>query len=272
MKNILTITLFTLREAFSKKIVITFAAISSFVLLCFVIFFTAASMEDMVSMGSSSQSTENMIGDILKFFKMLIVVPLFGGGLFLSIFSAAGFIPSMLEKGSADLILSKPISRFELIIGKYTGGILMVFLNIAYLITALWFLIGIKFGIWELDFLLTIFTITYAFATLYSLIILIGILTRSSILAMMISYIIFFILSPILAARDTISLIANSKAVSVIMDVMYYIIPQTSEMGELSTDLAVGGGITNFESIFISALFIILTLGLSIFIFSKKDY
>lgn len=272
MKNILIFTLYTLREAFSKKIVITFAAISTFILLGFIIFFTTVNIEDMMSMGNSGQNAGNVMEDILKFFKMLIVVPLYGGGLFLSIFSASGFIPSMLEKGSADLILSKPISRFELIIGKYIGGILMVCLNIAYLIISLWLLIGIKFGIWELDFLLTIFTITYAFATLYSLIILIGILTRSSILAMMISYIIFFILSPILAARDTITLFVDSKVLSVILDVLYYLTPQTSELGELSTDLAVGGGINNPESIYISAILIILTLGLSIFIFSKKDY
>ena len=178
----------------------------------------------------------------------------------------------MLEKGSVDLILSKPVSRFDLIIGKYFGGIFMVFINIGYLIIGLWFLIGIKFGVWELDFLLTIFTITYAFATLYSLIILIGILTRSSVLVMMISYIIFFILSPILAARDTISLISNSKIISVTLDILYYLIPQTSDMGELTTNLAVGGGIGSSESIYISALFIILTLGVSIFIFNKKDY
>lgn len=271
MKNILTITSFTLREAFSKKIVITFAAISTFVLLGFIVFFSAANMEDM-ALFDSGQGTENVMEDILKFFKMLIVVPLYGGGLFLSIFSASGFIPSMLEKGSAELILSKPVSRLELIIGKYFGGILMVFLNIAYLIIALWLLIGLKFGIWELDFLLTIFTITYAFAALYSLIILIGILTRSSILAMMISYIIFFILSPILSARDTISLFAKSDVLSVIMDILYYLTPQTSNLGELTADLAVGGGISSSESIYLSALFIIFTLGLSIFIFSKKDY
>jgi ABC-type transport system involved in multi-copper enzyme maturation permease subunit len=88
----------------------------------------------------------------------------------------------------------------------------------------------------------------------------------------MISYLIFFILSPILAARDTITLFAKSKAVSIVLDILYYIIPQTSDLGEVTTDLAAGGGMGNPESIYISAVFIILTLGLSIFIFSKKDY
>jgi ABC-type transport system involved in multi-copper enzyme maturation permease subunit len=272
MKNIIIFTLFTLREAFSKKIVITFAAISTFVLLCFAVFFSVVGIDDLVGLDSSGRDARGMVEDIFNFIKMAIVLPLYGGGLFLSIFSASGFIPSMLEKGNAELILSKPLSRMELIIGKFFGGILMVFLNIAYLIVALWILLAIKFGIWAPDFLLTIFTITYAFATLYSLIILIGILTRSSIFAMMISYLIFFILSPVLAARDTITLFTKSEAVSFILDILYYIIPQTSDLGELTTDLAAGGGMGNPDSLYISAIFIILTLGLSIFIFSKKDY
>ncbi len=272
MKNIITFTMFTLRETFSKKIVITFAAISTFVLLCFALFFTFVSLDNMINMGDSSQGQQNLIEDIFYFIKMGLVIPLFGGGLFLAIFSASGLIPSMLEKGTAELILSKPISRMQLILGRYFGGILMVLLNIAYLIFFLWILLGIKFGMWELDFLLTIFTVTYAFATLYSLIILLGILNRGSIFAMMISYLIFFVLSPILAARDTITLFASSDTLSFILEILYYIVPQTSDLGELTTDIAAGGGMGNPDSFFISAIFIILTLGLSIFIFSKKDY
>jgi hypothetical protein len=89
---------------------------------------------------------------------------------------------------------------------------------------------------------------------------------------MMISYVIFFILSPILAARDTITLFTDSKAVSVVMDILYYIIPQTSDLGEITTDIAAGGGIMGPDSLYVSTVFIILTLGLSIIIFSKKDY
>jgi ABC-type transport system involved in multi-copper enzyme maturation permease subunit len=226
----------------------------------------------MINIGNSGQGAQDLIEDLFHFIKMGLVIPLYGGGLFLAIFSASGLIPSMLEKGTAELIISKPISRPELILGRFFGGILMVLLNIAYLIFFLWILFGIKFGLWEPDFLLTIFTITYAFATLYSLIILIGILTRSSIFAMMISYLIFFVLSPLLAARDTITLFAKSDAFSFILDILYYIIPQTSDLGELTTDLAAGGGMGNAGSFYISAVFIILTLGLSIFIFNKKDY
>jgi len=273
MTNILTISNFTIREALSRKIIITFFAISTFVLLIFTLLFTLIPFEDLSGMVNAKGSDPiNIAREIVKGMKLFVVAPLFGGGLFLSIFSASSFIPNMLEKGSVDLILSKPVSRAQIILGKFLGGVLIVAINIAYLIFILWVLIGIKFGIWDPDLLYSIFTITFTFASLYSLIILVGILTQSSILAMMLSYMIFFILSPILAARDTISVFLDSKIIEIIMDGLYYIIPKTSELGSLTTELALGYGIDDLQPLISTFIFLVLVLYLSIIIFSKKDY
>ncbi|RJP62510.1 MAG: hypothetical protein C4543_01890 [Ignavibacteriales bacterium] len=273
MYNILEITKQTIREAFARKIFIMFAGVSTLVLVLFIITFAAVGLEDLsgsiqMDTGKDLEVLEEVVGGI----KLFIVIPLFGGGLFLSIFSASSFIPNMLEKGNIDVILSKPISRSQIIFGKFLGGTLVVLLNIAYLVIGIWFLIGLKFGIWHLSFLLTIVTITFAFAVLYSLIILIGILSQSSILAMMLSYIIFFILSPILSIRDQIMMLADSKVLEIILEGLYYIVPKTSELGSITSDIAVGGSIYDFQPIFTSAVFLILSIALSIIIFSKKDY
>ena len=272
MNNILTISNFTIREALSRKIIVTFFAISTFVILVFGLLFYFVSAENFMNIGSSNNPTAEMASELVKGLKLLVVAPLFGGGLFLSIFSASSFIPNMLEKGNIDLLLSKPISRMQIILGKFLGGVLIVFFNIAFLIISLWILIGLKFSIWDLNFLYSILTITFTFAALYSLIIFIGILTQSSILAMMLTYLIFFILSPILNARDSIGMFISSKTLSTIMDVFYYIIPKTSELGSLTTELSMGYGISEWQPILTSLAFLILVLYASIIIFSKKDY
>ena len=273
MENILTISNFTIREALSRKIFITFFAISTFVIIIFGLLFALVPFEDLSGMVNANGSDPLSVADeIVKGLKLFVVAPLFGGGLFLSIFSAASFIPNMLEKGSVDLIVSKPISRAQIVLGKFLGGTLIVLINIAYLIITLWFLIGLKFGIWNPDILYSIFTITFTFGSLYSLIILVGILTQSSVLAMMLSYIIFFVLSPILTARDAISAFIDSKFMEYLMDVLYYIIPKTSELGTLTTEIALGYGIDEYQPIISTFIFLVLVLYLSIIIFSKKDY
>ncbi|MCF6270900.1 MAG: ABC transporter permease [Melioribacteraceae bacterium] len=271
MKNIYTLSLLTFREALSKKIFLFFFSVSTFVIVVFALLFAFISPESFTD-GFVSSTTTSFDNSIANGIKLFIIYPLYAGGLFISIFSVSGFIPSLLEKGNIDLILSKPVSRDQVILGKFFGGIAMVFINIFYAIFFLWLLIGLKFNVWDASFLLSAFTITLAFASLYSVIILLGIITRSSMLPMVISYLTFFIFSPILSSRDTIFAFVDNKIVSGIFSLLYYLVPQTSDLSSINTDLAVGNYISSALPLFTSTAYIILIIGLSIFIFRKKDY
>ncbi|MBA4317307.1 MAG: hypothetical protein C0412_02800 [Flavobacterium sp.] len=278
MKNIITLTQQTIQEAFARKVFIAFFIISTIVLISFLIAFLLTPIDSFLR--PIEKMIEQSKGEI-KFDAMTILVngiktatvmPLFMLGLFLSIFSVSSFIPTMLEKGHVDVILSKPVSRAEVLCGKFLGGLIVVLVNVAYLILGIWLMIGFKFEIWDTQFLYTILTITFAFAVLYSLIILIGVTTQSSVVSMMVCYFIFLIISPILAARVEISQYFNSNVLKAALDVLYYVFPQTHEMGEITQSLVNGGTITSFKPVFTSSAFMVLIFGLSIFIFRKKDY
>ncbi len=272
MKNIYMIALFTLREALARKIFIIFFIVSSIVIAGFAIGFALFDYNSYVQIKIGKISEDLILAEILKGIKGMIVGPLFGGGLFLSIFSTAGIISSLLEKGNIDLFLSKPISRIQLILGKFFGGITIVFVNVAYAIVGLWFLIGLKFNSWDLAFLYSIITITFAFALIYTLIILSTILSRSSVLALILSYVVFFLLSPLLAGREFFYNLTNSQTLKTVLDILHYIVPQTSELGRISTQLATQGTISDYEPIWVSVVLLILILSGSISIFNKKDY
>ncbi len=273
MKNILIIAYYTFREALARKIFIMFFGVSSFVLFLFIIIFSTANVEELTAMVQvGGDQPFNIVDKLVEAFRIMIIMPLFAGALFISIFSASSFIPNMLEKGNVDLVLSKPISRNEILLGKFLGGILVVLVNIAYLVAGLWVLIGFKFGIWDPGILLTILTITYAFAVLYSLIILIGVVSQSSVLAMIISYLIFFVFSPILAARDKITFLTENETLGKVLNVLYYIVPQTNDLGNLTGQIASGDVIRATQTIYVSLLFILVSLFLSAVIFNKKDY
>lgn len=274
MKNIITLTKYTLREALSKKLFIFFAGISTFVLLLFILvfgFFSTGDLRGAIPQNPDKETAE-MFKNAVAYFKMVIISPLFIGGLFISIFATASFIPTMLEKGSIDLLLSKPVSRSQVIWGKFIGGTLMVLINIAYFIIAFWAIIGLKFGVWDASFLLSILLITFTFMALYALIILIGILTRSSALSIMISYLVILILSPLLAMRNKNDFLINNQFVEWISDGLYYIVPKTKELSSITNSLILNKSIDSYQPIISSLLFMILTLALTIIIFSKKDY
>lgn len=52
---------------------------------------------------------------------------------FLSIFSSVGAISQEIENGTYDAVLSKPISRYEVVLGKYFGILLMIIPYITFL-------------------------------------------------------------------------------------------------------------------------------------------
>lgn len=278
MKNIITLTQQTIQEAFARKVFIAFFIISSVVLISFLAAFLLTPIDSFLKPITAmiEQSKGEIKIDALTLLvngiKTATVMPLFMLGLFLSIFSVSSFVPNMLEKGHVDVILSKPISRAEVLTGKFIGGLIVVFVNVAYLIVGIWLMIGFKFDIWDPLFLYSILTITFAFAVLYSLIILIGVLTQNSVVSMMVCYFIFLIISPILAGRAQIFEFVNNNTIKAILDILYYVFPQTQEIGRMTSDLVNGEVITTFRPIFTSSALMVLTFGLSIFIFRKKDY
>jgi hypothetical protein len=148
----------------------------------------------------------------------------------------------------------------------------VVFTNAAYVIIGVWILIGLKFSYWDPNFLLSIVLMTFTFAVVYALVVLLTVLSRTTVLSLVITYMIFFVFSPILAAREKIYEFAKSKILKAVMEGLYYIVPQTQELGNITVGLSAGEAIKSFMPVYVSAVLLLLTLFAGITIFNKKDY
>lgn len=273
IKNIWLITAFTLRESMARKVFLFFAIISGLAFVGIILAFSVVSTESL--MNTANQSGANVAtAEMVTALELMIVNPLSGLCMLLAIFATASLIPKMIEKGNIDLLLSKPISRTQLLLGKYTGGILVVFINILFLVMGTWLIVSLKFSYWNFSFLYVSLTITFAFAVLYALIVFFGVVTRSSIPGMMAAYFIFLLISPLLFGywkqfRNSVT----NEILKSVLDVLYYIVPKTSELtGLITINLASGKGITEYQPVITSLLFLILALGFSIYFFRKKDF
>ncbi|MCL5030268.1 MAG: ABC transporter permease [Bacteroidetes bacterium] len=271
MKNIWIMTWFTLREALARKVFIFFLTISAVVL---VIMAVVLGLSDKASFTMNVSGGNMQFTNPINMIEMMIVSPLSGLCLLLAIFASASFVPIMLEKGNIDLLLSKPVSRDQLLWGKYFGGILVVLINIAFLVIGVWMIISIKFSYWDFSFLTIILVITFTFAVLYSIIVLLGVTSKGSTLGMMVAYFIYIILSPLLyLGKDKLLVFIQSDFIKSLIKGAYYVVPKTQElMGQITKDLASGKGIEDYQPILTSLAFLILTMGISISIFRKKDF
>ncbi len=104
-------------------------------------------------------------------------------GIFIAILVTASIIPEMLEPGSLNLLLSKPVWRWALLLAKFVGGCLFILICATLFFAGIWLWMGIQLGVWERALLLSIPVYLLVFAMYYSVSVLAGIWFRSPILS-----------------------------------------------------------------------------------------
>ncbi|MBL8763851.1 MAG: hypothetical protein JNM07_06240 [Phycisphaerae bacterium] len=127
-----------------------------------------------------------------KFYKFVFLQ--FGIALWLSwiatvlaLVSTASIIPDFIQGGAVELTLSKPIGRARLFLTKYLSGLLFVLLQVSLFTLASFLVIGVRGGAWEPGLFWSIPIMTLFFSYLYSVCALLGLLTRSTIAALLLT-------------------------------------------------------------------------------------
>jgi ABC-type transport system involved in multi-copper enzyme maturation permease subunit len=96
-------------------------------------------------------------------------------------------IPDMFQSGALHLLLSKPVSRSMLFLSKFVGGCVFVAVNIAYMLVGLYFISGIRLGIWNSGILLCIPLFIFVFMIFYSVSALAGLIWKNPIICVVVT-------------------------------------------------------------------------------------
>ncbi|HRF01876.1 MAG TPA: ABC transporter permease [Pirellulaceae bacterium] len=108
-------------------------------------------------------------------------------GVLVAILFTAGMIPELLEPGSLNLLLSKPVRRSGLFLSKFVGACAFALLNSILFFVGLWLILGVRLGLWNGALLACIPIYLFVFALYYSVASLVGLMTRSTILSIVAS-------------------------------------------------------------------------------------
>jgi ABC-2 type transport system permease protein len=273
----IAIIAYTLRESLAKK---TFIAFFVMITITHLIFLFALNV-DLVSGGMAAVqlfgANEKEI-DVTRLHEGVVKIEsviaafMYVGGIFLSVFATASLVPNMLEKGSVDLLLSRPYARWQLLLGRYLGALSIVAINVAYLIGGSWLILSAKTGFWHTPFLLSGVLIVLVFSVLYAIVTFVGITSRNSGVSIMTAFLVLWVLSPLLLAREKIYALLSHKIYQWLLDGIYYLTPRTTELGNITRAVVAGEPVTSwvplFQSLAVGAGFL---LG-AIYIFQKKDF
>ncbi len=264
----------TFREAMARKIFWCLFGLSTLMILFFLFLLkidlvegglAAVSLFGRPATGGTDvdQLVRNIYGWIAGF--------LYTWGMFLSVFASAGLIPSVLEPGRIELLLSKPVSRTHILLGRYLGNLLVVSCNVVFLVLGVWTILGVKTGIWSPVFLISIATTIFSFAVLLCVVVFLGVLFESAALAIMVT-VALMIMSPILAQTTTMLRLLSSEWSRQIWRTLYYALPKVYDLGKMTLDAIRNQTFGGYMPIWTSALFGAVVLAGALAIFSRRDF
>ncbi len=149
-------------------------------------------------------------------------------GLVLALMATSALFPQMLQKGSVDLLLCRPIPRWRLITARYLGGASIMAFNAVYLFLGVWAVLGWKSGVWNHGFLLSTILAIFAFVVLFSVVMMVSVTTESGP-AGLLAAVTVLIFSPVLAAHEQITPAFSSELYRQVFRSIYWVLPKSAE-------------------------------------------
>jgi ABC-type transport system involved in multi-copper enzyme maturation permease subunit len=112
-------------------------------------------------------------------------------GVLFCIAATAFFVPRMIEKGAADILFHKPISRFSLYLARYCSGLLFIGILSFVLVAGMDLGLLLVSGYHDPGIFFASLQLIYVFGLIYSVCMLIGIVTRSTVASILLTVLFF---------------------------------------------------------------------------------
>jgi len=125
----------------------------------------------------------------------------------LALVSTAGIFPDLITSGSIAMVVSKPIGRLRLFVTQYVAGLLFVTLQVAIFTLVSFLVIGLRGGVWEPGLFMAVPLVVCFFSYLFSVCVLLGILTRSTMASLLLTLLFWFMVYGLGMTENTLMMV-----------------------------------------------------------------
>jgi len=267
----------TIRELLFRVTLLILTGISTLIILVMLLSVGSAESAEGVVITLFSQAMGppvpiDQLEQAAYLMQMSLTGGLYTGIILFGIIATAGLIPETLEKGLIDIYLSKPLARWQLIIGRILGAVAIIFANALYFLGALWLIFGLKLGVWNAHFLIAPFILTLVFACLYTISVLIGILVRNAVVPILGVLFYQVVVAGLLESRErSLYLLSQNVVYRTIVDGFYYALPQIRALQASNEQFIIHQSFM-WEPLVQSIAVSGLILGASLWVFQRKDF
>lgn len=266
----------TWREALVRYTLLGFLIVSSLFLLVLTFALNLDIVDGSLAAGSLFGKAFDLHGDtpietVVTTGESAFAAMLYGLGIFLAIFATGSQVPNLVHRGTVDLYLSRPVARTTLLLGRFTGAVTLVLANLAFLCGGVFVIISLKTGVWNARFLLAGGMIALVFLSYLSFMYLIGVLSGSTPLSIMLPYAIYIIAMPLMAHQH-IAAAMDSRLAATVVHGLYWLLPKSAELGRDVVQLVMGKGEPSLVAMGTTLAFGAGCLVAALAIFQRKSY
>ena len=267
----------TWREALARYTLLGFFLVSSLFLLVLSFALNLDIVDGALAAGSLFGKSFDLHGGDVPIEKVVITgqsvftAMLYGMGIFLAVFATGSQVPHLVRRGTADLYMARPVGRTTVLLGRFVGAVTLVAANLVFLCGGFYLIVSFKTGVWNPRFLLAGGLILTVFLCYLGFMYLIGVLSGSTPLSIMLPYAIFFIALP-LAAHKEIAAAVDSRWAARTVETLYWVLPKSAELGRDMVKLVMGEGRPDALSLGTTAAFGLVCLAASVVLFNRRNF
>jgi ABC-type transport system involved in multi-copper enzyme maturation permease subunit len=273
MKIIALIRL-SFQEALARKVFLIFLGITAICLFCLGWYLQSSGTQEFIA--RLQPTPEDPQGIALREMMYSMQTGAFGAffpfAVFFGIFITADIVPTMLERGSMEIFLSKPLHRSTFLLGRILGGMLVLATTIIVFIIGVWSIFGFMTHQWNHGLLLALFPALGAWISLFCLGTLFGLITRSTSVVMIVAYFHGTLLTSLLFSREELLFkVVTGSFGQAVFTLIYWMLPQVNDLAMLATNLIQNKPIISWSALSQSCIFSAIGLIGMVTLFNRKD-
>jgi ABC-type transport system involved in multi-copper enzyme maturation permease subunit len=200
---------------------------------------------------------------------------LFSVSLLIYLFICAGYVPNMIEAGSIDLVLSKPIRRSHIYFGKYFGGLLLYSMIMVIAYVLIFAGIGVKTGLWHWRFFGALPMTLFSAALLFAIIGWVGLWTRSTLMSAILGLVYYVIVDSAIGYLGDLGgtpFLADVPAIQLMADITKFIFPSFVWLKQSAVAAVLSVYLFPWKHVIVGVVWLVVCLGTSYNRFRINDY
>ena len=194
------------------------------------VFFGTWVIETQVFTLNSALRTDFIAGILVEWITDIILGSI---GIMLALIATAGFFPALMERGGIEVLLSKPLPRWKLVLGKYIGSLVFMGVQAAIFVLLTFLVAGFRWKVWLPRYFLVIPLMVLMFSYLYCISTLVAVYTRSTVAVILLTLLAWVCFAGIQSSGDYFEMYSELdeyRRASNAIRTARWIIPKTSDL------------------------------------------